>query len=79
MLTAPPRIYNWPNSQLSLARYYGGCTFNGHSYVIDTVSAGAPLVRVDVLADEVKAKKQDEKDALKADKEKIVAVQGMLL
>lgn len=25
----------WINSQLSIARFYGGCTLNGESYVCD--------------------------------------------
>lgn len=26
---------NWANSQLSIAKYYGGCTINGKSYELD--------------------------------------------
>ena len=26
---------SWINSQLSIARFYGGCTFNGIDYVLD--------------------------------------------
>ena len=79
MLTAPPRIYNWLDSQLSLARYSGGCSLNGHSYVIDMDSKDRPLVRSDVLAAEVKAKKQAEKDAREAEKEKSATAQSNLL
>lgn len=31
---APERIYNWLNTQLSIARFYGGCTYNVASYAI---------------------------------------------
>lgn len=31
---APERIYNWLNTQLSIARFYGGCTYNCASYAI---------------------------------------------
>jgi hypothetical protein len=54
---APERIYHWLDSQLSLARFYGGIKFNGHSYVIAHNEEGQPLVRVDVLAREKKARR----------------------
>lgn len=47
-LRAPERIYNWLDSQLSIARHYGGCTFNGADYVIAYDEEGHPLVRKDV-------------------------------
>lgn len=35
----PPReripYDEWANSQLSIAKYYGGCDINGHKYVLD--------------------------------------------
>ena len=47
---APPeRIYGWLNSQLSIARHYGGCTYNGASYVIDMQHPDKPLVARDVI------------------------------
>jgi len=45
----PERIYGWLDSHLSIARYYGGCTYNGHRYVIAVDEEGQPLVRADVL------------------------------
>lgn len=45
MTDAPPRIYHWQQSQLSIARHYGGITYNGHSYVIAENEEGQPLVR----------------------------------
>ena len=37
MTELPNRIpyENWINSQLSIARFYGGITFNGKRYVLD--------------------------------------------
>lgn len=39
----PKRIYNWQNTQLSIARHYGGCTFNGVEYTIRYDLEGQPL------------------------------------
>ena len=41
------RIYNVSQSPLSVARFYGGCKFNGASYHYD--AASDTLTRVDVL------------------------------
>lgn len=76
---APDRIYGWLNSQLSIARYYGGCTFQGHSYVIDPIRPDPPLVRLDVLQREQKAAKESEKAKRKADKLAATAAQGELI
>lgn len=68
-LEPPQRIYHWRNSTLSIARFYGGLTYQGREYVIAENEEGQPLVRVDVLASEAKAKKAAEKtkrDAAKA-------------
>ena len=61
MTTPPPRIYNWLNSQLSIARFAGSITINGVTYVVATHEEGQPLVRQDVLMAEAKAKKEGEK------------------
>ena len=55
---APDRIWGWQNSQLSIARHYGGCDYNGQRYVIDETTEGQPLVRLDVITRENKAKVQ---------------------
>lgn len=57
-MTAPEKIYDWRDTQLSIARHYGGCKFNGASYTIDVNDPEQPLVRDDILKAEVKAKKQ---------------------
>lgn len=58
---APERIHNWLDSQLSIARFYGGIHFRGASYVIAFNEPGQPLVRKDVLAREAKARKAADK------------------
>jgi len=53
----PERIYHWLDSQLSIARHYGGCRFNGVEYVIAYNEEGQPLVRKDLLKKPKAAKK----------------------
>lgn len=60
-MKAPDRIYNWLESQFSIARFYGGMRYQGHMYVIDPKTAGAPLVKQSVLLAETKAAKAAEK------------------
>jgi len=45
--STPERFYHVSQGQLSIARHYGGCTFNGHEYVYDPTSD--TLIRADVL------------------------------
>lgn len=57
--TEPPeRIFGWLDTQLSLARHYGGLTYQGRSYFIDYHAEGHPLVRDDVIKREVAALKK---------------------
>ena len=65
---APERIYNWLNTQLSIARFYGGCTYNGASYAIAFNEEGQPLVRTDVLAKEQKASRKKAKESSDVEK-----------
>ena len=67
-MTNPERIYNWLDSQLSIARFAGSITINGAPYVVAMDEEGQPLVRQDVLAAEAKAKAQAQK-AAKAERE----------
>ena len=63
---APERIYGWLDTHMSIARFYGGLTYMGHSYRIASTEGNMPLVRADVLereAKEVKAKARLEKIA----------------
>ena len=61
MTDPPERIYNWLDSQLSIARFAGSITINGATYVVAMHEEGQPLVRQDVLVAEAKAKKKGEK------------------
>ena len=61
MTTPPPRIYNWLNSQLSIARLFGLISINCVTYVVAPNEEGQPLVRQDVLMAEAKVKKEGEK------------------
>ena len=54
----PERIYGWLDTQLSLARHYGGLTYQGRSYFIDYHAEGHPLVRDDVIKREAAALKK---------------------
>ena len=71
----PERIYGWFNSQLSIARHYGGCTYQGARYVVTSPDPDQPLVRFDVLEAERKAQRV----ANKAEKLAAKAEQGDLL
>ena len=61
MTNPPPLIYNWLDSQLSIARFAGSITINGTTYIVATHEEGQPLVRQDVLMAEAKAKKEGTK------------------
>ena len=56
MTTQPPRIYNWLDGQLSIARFAGSISINGATYVVALHEEGQPLVRQDVLVAEAKKK-----------------------
>ena len=72
---APERIYGWLDSQMSIARHYGGLTYLGHTYNIAPSEPGAPLVRADVLAREAKYKSVKRK----AEKQAAAVAQGDLI
>ena len=67
MNTAPERIHGWLDTQMSIARYWGGLTYMGHSYYVAPTEKGAPLVRSDVLAREAKEAKEDARDRRKSE------------
>jgi|GEM_PF-2962015 len=54
------KIYGWTESQLSIARRYGGIVIQGMQYYIDRTDPEMPLVRVGVkpYAANIKAEKQ---------------------
>lgn len=72
MTDTPEKIYGWLDTQLSIARFYGGCTFNGHNYKIDYSDPEQPLVRQDVVKAEGKAKKAQAKTEKQLEKERAV-------
>ena len=76
---APERIYGWRDSQMSVARFYGGLRYMGHSYTIAGNERGAPLVRDDVLKRETKAKDEAEKAARTDERRRASDSQGVLL
>lgn len=59
MREPPEEIHNPQNSQLSIARFYGGCTFNGARYVVVPVGSDGDwkLVREDILKARSKAER----------------------
>ena len=59
MNDSPERIYNWLNSHLSIARFYGGCKFNGAEYYVAYDEKDQPLVRADLLKKRSRKRKQD--------------------
>jgi len=79
MTNAPEKIYGWLNSQLSIARHYGGCKFNGADYKIDYADPDQPLVRVDTLSKEKKAAVKAAHDKRLSESLKARAAQGDLL
>lgn len=58
MTTQPERIYGWLDTQLSIARFAGGCNFNGARYAIAYKEEGQPLVRLDVVQREAKERQK---------------------
>ena len=76
---APERIYGWLDSQMSIARFYGGLRYMGHRYTIAGNERGAPLVRDDVLKRETKAKYEADKAARTDERRRASDSQGGLL
>ena len=76
-MTAPERIYHVTGSQFSVARYYGGCRFQGEHYHYDAENDS--LVRRDVWDKELKADKEKARRLAKAEKEKWEKLQASLL
>lgn len=62
-MTPPERIHGRQHSQLSIARFYGGISYQGHRYVIAMREKGAPLVCADVLAREAKERRAADRAA----------------
>jgi hypothetical protein len=75
-MNAPEKIFHWRNSQLSIARFYGGVKFNGHQYTIDVTDPDTPLVRADIFAAEQvsEAEKKSEEARVLADVDKQIGL-----
>ena len=78
-MSAPERIYGWRNSQLSVARYYGGCKYQGQHYTVDMTDPDEPLVRADVLTKEKKAELQLKRDMAQVETLRALMAQGGLI
>lgn len=63
---APERIHHWLHTQMSIARFYGGLTYQGHEYLIAYDEPGQPLVRSDVIKREAKERKAAARKSAKA-------------
>lgn len=69
----PERIYNVSQTQLSVARFYGGCKFNGADYHYDAESD--TLTRMDIWQARIASNKQDAAKAAKAERKKWLKAQ----
>ena len=66
---APERIYGWLDTQMSIARHYGGLKYMGHYYYVAYKEDKQPLVRADAFKREeaeAKAREKAERHAAKA-------------
>jgi hypothetical protein len=61
-MNAPEKIYGWMDSQLSIARFYGGIFIYGHNYLIDMIDPEHPLVRQDLIKKKLKKVHKSKKD-----------------
>lgn len=77
MTKTPEEIFHVSYTQLSVARHYGGCTFNGASYHYDYERDA--LVRLDVWQARIKEGGAEAKRIAEAEKAKWLAAQGSLL
>lgn len=78
-MTPPERIYGWLDTQMSIARHYGGLTYQGHGYTIAPNEDRQPLVRDDVIKREARERKATIKAEKIAAKEQAEKVRGALL
>lgn len=67
-MNQPERITNVSQTQLSIARHYGGCKFNGANYHYD--AASDTLIRMDIWKTEQARDKAKAARLAKAEREK---------
>lgn len=67
-MNRPERIYNVSQTQLSVARHYGGCKFNGADYHYDAESD--TLTRMDIWKARCASSKESAAKAAKDERKK---------
>lgn len=76
-MTEPEEIHGVSQSQFSVARHFGGCTYMGQSYIYD---AGQDrLIRRDVYLARLKQGKAEEKSLRDAERQRWMEAQKHLL
>lgn len=75
-MNRPEIIYHVSHTQLSVARFYGGCKFNGVDYHYDAESD--TLTRMDVWKARIASSKKEAAKAAKAEREKWMKVKQSL-
>ena len=76
-MTAPEEIHGVSQSQFSVARHFGGCTYMGQSYIYD---AGQDrLIRLDLYLARLKQGKAEAKALRDAERQRWTKAQKRLL
>ena len=76
-MTAPDEIHHVSQSQFSVARHFGGCSYMGQSYIYD---AGQDrLIRRDVYLARLKQGKAEAKALRDAERQRWTAAQHTLI
>ena len=76
-MTAPEEIHGVSQSQFSVARHFGGCSYMGQSYIYD---AGQDrLIRRDVYLARLKQGKAEAKALRDAERQRWTAAQNVLI
>ena len=76
-MTAPEEIHHVSQSQFSVARHFGGCSYMGQSYIYD---AGQDrLIRRDVYLARLKQGKAEAKALRDAERQRWTAAQNTLI
>lgn len=76
-MTAPEEIHNVSQSQFSIARHYGGCTYQGAGYHYD--AERDVLIRLDVWQRRLKEDREAARQIKRSERAKWMATQEKLL
>ena len=76
-MTAPEEIHGVSQSQFSVARHFGGCTYMGKSYIYD--ASQDRLIRRDVYLARLKQGKAEAKALRDAERQRWMEAQKHLL